>query len=784
MTSSPAARQIRINGIVQGVGFRPFVYQLARHHHLGGHVANTAAGVFLHVEGPARRIDAFLRDLESRKPPLAHIVEITVDLAEPAGLTDFSILKSEDGDHRATLISPDVAVCDQCLTELFDSSDRRYRYPFINCTNCGPRYTIIDDIPYDRPYTSMRHFTMCPQCQAEYDDPNDRRFHAQPNACHLCGPRVSLFDNRQRPVSGDPIARTAELLKDGCIVAIKGLGGFHLAVNAVDDAAVMRLRQRKHREEKPLAVMSPDLAAVQRYAHIATEETELLTSMQRPIVLLTKKVPEKLAYSVAPRNSYIGVMLPYTPLHHLLLRNGFTALVMTSGNLSEEPIAIDNAEAFQRLGDIADYFLIHDRAIYLRSDDSIVRRAAGHTRSIRRSRGFVPMPIFLNEELPPILACGAELKNTICLTKDRQAFVSQHIGDLENLATEDFFKQTVAHLQRILDIRPQWIACDQHPDYLSTQWAMKQQNLPLIQVQHHFAHIVACMAEHHLDEPVIGLAFDGTGLGADGTVWGGEFLVADSAGYRRVAHLETVPMPGAAAAIKTPQRMAVACLHQVYGQDMWDLHLPVVDAMPRTEADILVRMCRQGVNAPLTSSMGRLFDAVAAIIGLRQQVAFEGQAAMELEMIADDQTPERYDFQWRDGEVREIAIAPVIQGVVEDLRGGMPAFIISRKFHNSLIHGCAELGSLLCKEHGLDRVVLSGGCFQNRLLLEGLSRALAGRNLKVYSHRQVPTNDGGIALGQAVAGAALASGKQSRLPVSPFAQSQVPSTQYLSFGDR
>jgi len=770
MTLPPAARQIRINGIVQGVGFRPFVHQLARRHHLRGHVANTAAGVYLHVEGASRQMEAFLRDLATQKPPLAHIVEMTVDAAEPAGYADFSILKSEGGDHRATLISPDVAVCDDCLAELFDPADRRFRYPFINCTNCGPRYTIIDDIPYDRPHTSMRHFTMCPECQAEYDDPDDRRFHAQPNACHQCGPKVSLFDHQRRAVSGDPIVRAAELLKAGRIVAVKGLGGFHLAVNAMDDAAVVRLRQRKHREEKPLAVMSADLATVQQYARITPEEAELLTSMQRPIVLLEKRRPEKLAFSVAPRNAYVGVMLPYTPLHHLLLRNGFTALVMTSGNLSEEPIAIDNTEAFQRLGDIADYFLIHDREIYLRSDDSIVRRAAGRTRPLRRSRGFVPIPIFLKEEMPPVLACGAELKNTVCLTKGRQAFVSQHIGDLENLATEAFFKQTVAHLQRILDIRPQWVVCDLHPDYLSTRWADSQSDLPVIQVQHHFAHIAAGMAEHHLDAPVIGLAFDGTGYGADGTVWGGEFLVTDGVDYRRVAHLETVPMPGAGAAIKAPTRMALACLHQVYGQELWDLDLPAIAAIPRSEADILVRMCEQGINAPLTSSLGRLFDAVAAVIGLRRQVAFEGQAAMELEMIADDPTPERYDFQWREGQVRLISIEPVLRGVVEDLRRGVPAFIISRKFHNTLIHGCAELCTVIGSELQLDRVVLSGGCFQNRLLLEGLTRALTDRNLKVYSHRQVPTNDGGIALGQAVIGAAVAAGRQSRLPVGPLAR--------------
>jgi hydrogenase maturation protein HypF len=763
MTLSPAAKQIRINGIVQGVGFRPFVYQLAGLHGLCGHVANTAAGVTVHIEGAAPQIKAFIADLEAKKPPLAHIVEITIDDTPPAGHRDFSILKSEGSDHRATLISPDVAVCNDCLAELFDPADRRFKYPFINCTNCGPRYTIIADIPYDRPKTSMRHFVMCPQCQAEYDDPHDRRFHAQPNACHRCGPRVLLFDNRRQPVTGDPIARTAELLKAGRIVAVKGLGGFHLAADALNDAAVERLRRRKHREEKPLAVMSADLDAVKYYAHIAPEEAELLASIQRPIVLLTKKRPEKLAFSVAPRNNYVGVMLPYTPLHHLLMQYGFAALVMTSGNLSEEPIAIDNEEAFERLADIADYFLIHDRAIYLRSDDSIVRRAGEETRPIRRSRGFVPIPIFLKERIPSVLACGAELKNTVCLTKGEQAFVSQHIGDLENLATENFFRLTIEHLQRILDIRPELIVCDRHPDYLSTQWAKARQDLPVIQVQHHFAHIAAAMAEHRLDEPVIGLAFDGTGLGDDGTIWGGEILVADLAGFRRVAHLEAVPMPGGAAAIKAPQRMALAYLNQVYGQALWQLNLPALGTLDRTEADVILQMCVRRINAPLTSSLGRLFDGVAAIIGLRQRVAFEGQAAMELEMMADDQTRERYDFQWREGAVRKISVAPVIKAVVEDVQRGLPAFIISRKFHNTLIEGCAALCAAIGKETQLDRVVLSGGCFQNRLLLEGLTRALSRRNMEVYSHRQVPTNDGGICLGQAVIGAALASGKKSRV---------------------
>jgi hydrogenase maturation protein HypF len=764
MTLTCVARKIQVNGIVQGVGFRPFVYQLAAAHDLHGHVANTAAGVSLLVEGPSERIDTFIQALQDRKPPLAQIVEISVEAVEPAGLTDFTIKKSAGAALRATLISPDVAVCDDCLAELFDPADRRFNYPFINCTNCGPRYTIIEDIPYDRPKTSMRGFRMCPQCQAEYDDPNNRRFHAQPNACHQCGPRVALFNGRREPVQGDPIERTAELLKAGHIVAIKGLGGFHLAVDALNDAAVERLRRRKHREEKPLAVMSADLQAVAGYAEVTPEEAELLTSMQRPIVLLTKRRPERLAFSVAPRNHNVGVMLPYTPLHHLLLRHGFAALVMTSGNLSEEPIAIDNDEAFERLRDIADYFLIHDRDIYLRSDDSIVRRVGGETRSIRRSRGFVPAPLFLKEALPPVLACGAELKNTICLIRGRQAFVSQHIGDLENLATENFFQLTIDHLQRILDIRPEWIVCDLHPDYLSTQWAMARQELPRQQVQHHFAHIAAVMAEHGLDQPVIGLAFDGTGYGEDGTVWGGEVLIADLAGYRRVAHFETVPMPGGAAAIKAPVRMALAYLHQVYGpDDLWPLDLPLLRTLDRTQAEVILQMCARRINAPLTSSLGRLFDGVAAIIGLRQQVAFEGQAAMELEMIADDPTDARYPFEWQAGDVHKITLAPIIKGVVADLQQGLPAFIISRKFHNTLIHGCADLCAAIGAESGLDRVALSGGCFQNRLLLEGLITALEARRMTVYSHRLVPSNDGGISLGQAVIGATRAAGRISQV---------------------
>jgi hydrogenase maturation protein HypF len=750
-TEGTLARQVDVSGIVQGVGFRPFIHRLARDHGLYGRVANTASGVTILVEGAADRIAAFIEDLPRRKPPLAHIVAIDCRERPVAGHTDFAIDQSRPGGSRATLIAPDVTVCDDCRRELFDPLDRRFGYPFINCTNCGPRYTIIEDIPYDRPKTSMRRFSMCARCQAEYDDPDDRRYHAQPNACAACGPRVTLYDGRRQPVAADdPIARTAELIRAGRIVAIKGLGGFHLAADAANDQAVALLRARKQREEKPLAVMSADVSTITGYAHLDAADTALLTSIQRPIVLLPKRLPERLAFSVAPRNHYYGVMLPYTPLHYLLMAQGFVAVVMTSGNMSEDPIAIDNEEAFSRLGCIADYFLVHDRPIYLRSDDSIVRRAAGRTRLIRRSRGFVPVPVFLNEELPMVLACGAELKNTVCLTKGRQAFVSQHIGDLENLATEAFFRLTIGHLERVLDINPQAIACDLHPDYLSTQWARSRSDLPVIQVQHHHAHVAACMAEHHLDGPVIGLALDGTGFGPDGTVWGGEALVADPIGYQRAAYLACVSMPGSAAAIKEPWRMGLAYLDHTFGEALWDLDVPLLRNTDRSKAETVVRMAARRINAPLTSSLGRLFDGVAAILGLRQTVAFEGQAAMELEMVADGRAQGSYDFHWTDGPIRQVAVAPLISGVVDDIRQGLPAFIISRKFHDTLIEMWTAVCVAIRDDTSLERVVLSGGCFQNALLLEGLEKALQAQGFDVYSHQLVPTNDAGISLGQAL----------------------------------
>ena len=751
MAEDCVARRLEVNGIVQGVGFRPFVYNLANQYKLKGEVANTSSGVIIHLEGSIHNLESFSKDLAAKQPPLAHIVEITQYDEAVINRKEFRIVESSGTAAMSTLISPDVSICEDCRRELFDPRDRRYHYPFINCTNCGPRYTIIDDIPYDRPKTSMKHFNMCAQCQAEYTDPTNRRFHAQPNACQVCGPRVTLYDRSRHPIqTPDPILKTAALLKQGYIVAIKGLGGFHLAADAENDTAVPALRKRKHREEKPLALMSFDPDRIGRYAQIAQTQARLLTSIQRPIVLLPKKEPNTISAAVAPRNRYFGVMLPYTPLHYILLSHDFTALVMTSGNLSEEPIAIDNEDAFSRLDKIADYFLIHNRDIYLRSDDSITIRSAGADRFIRRSRGYVPVPVFLKKEISPILACGAELKNTICLTRGKMAFLSQHIGDLENLASYEFFRLTIGHMQRILEIKPEIIAHDMHPDYLSTRWAVTQQGIEKIAVQHHHAHIVSAMAENKIGGPVIGLSFDGTGYGTDGAVWGGEILVADEKQFTRAAHFAYIPMPGSAAAIKQPWRMAVSYLYDALGQDIMTLDLPLLRDIEQNKLQIVIQMITQGVNSPDTSSLGRLFDGVAAITGLRKTVAFEGQAAMELEMTADGVADRIYDFEWLTAESIQIQTGPIIRGVVDDVQQGIPVSLISARFHGTLIRLFAELSEILRQKNSLNRVVLSGGVFQNSLLLTGLISALEKKGFEVFSHTLVPTNDGGISLGQAV----------------------------------
>ncbi len=835
--------KITVRGIVQGVGFRPFIYRLAHEQRLNGYVLNDSDGVNIEVQGTTESIERFIERIHSEHPPLAIITSIHTEFSENTQqYTDFVIRESETYDHRSTLISPDVAVCDDCLGELFDPRNRRYLYPFINCTNCGPRYTIIEDIPYDRPFTSMKHFQMCPACESEYHNPTDRRFHAQPNACFECGPKIWLVDSRhiQHPIYGalqtkEPdnlqsriehsaaraqsqfmISRTVELLKQGAIVAVKGLGGFHLAVDATNDDAVVRLRERKHRYEKPLAIMSLDLERIQEYAVYSEAEKQLLLSSQRPIVLLRKKYPNRISANVAPCNEYFGAMLPYTPLHFLLLKNGFLALVMTSGNISEEPIAIDNDEALERLGDIADYFLMHNRDVYLRSDDSVVRMVTGKPTDvehhpnrlqesiseqrlptdnrqpatdnrylyIRRSRGYIPTPVFLKDELPEILAVGAELKNTVCLTKGKNAFLSQHIGDLENVQTLDFFEMTIKHLKRILQINPTVIAYDLHPEYLSTKWALesfdyrsdipplensseavfvagdiRRENYRLIGVQHHHAHIASCLAEHQMDAEVIGIALDGVGYGADEKIWGGEILVADLKDFKRVGHFEYVPMPGGTAAIREPWRMAVSYLYHTYGDEVRNLGIDFIRHVDKAKLEILLRMIQRQLNSPFSSSCGRLFDAVAAIIGIRNTVAYEGQAAMELEhvlgmvdgrakMVDGDGA---YALETVEGDsMTLISARGMIRAIVDDVMHGIPQSVISLKFHNALVNVLVEICHRLREQHQLNTVALSGGCFQNVYLLSRLNEKLLDDGFGVLSHSRVPPNDGGIALGQAV----------------------------------
>jgi hydrogenase maturation protein HypF len=744
---------VSIQGIVQGVGFRPFVYQQAEAGNLTGYVTNTSQGVELEIEGETEAVENFLQNVQNHPPPLARITGFQVDHRALIHDDQFCILQSLIQEERSALISPDIATCPDCRRELRDPADRRYRYPFINCTNCGPRYTIIRDIPYDRSKTTMAAFAMCDACTEEYYFPLSRRFHAQPNACPQCGPQVSLHNEQGvlRDVP-DPILETARLLKQGRIAAIKGLGGFHLAVDAMNEDAVRRLRERKHREEKPLALMSKDLESLSAFVSFSEEEKELLESKERPIVLLTKKYPNAIAPSVAPGNHYFGVMLPYTPVHHLLLDHEFPALVMTSGNLSEEPICIDNEEAFRRLKGIADFFLVHNREIYLRSDDSIVQKVSGRLRQMRRSRGFVPIPIFLKEPISPILACGAELKNTICLTKGNKAFLSQHIGDLENLETLDFFQLTIRHLKQILQIEPEIVAYDLHPDYLSTRYALEHQGVRLIGVQHHFAHIVGCMAEHGLKEKVIGLSLDGTGYGLDGRIWGGEILVGDLSSFERKGHFAYLPMPGGAKAIKEPWRMAVSYLYQAYGERLWEQPLPFLKKLDRSKVETLMQMIRQGINSPLTSSCGRLFDGVAALVGLRETVAFEGQAAMELEMVQGIETTTFYPWEiLKEKEIYLIQPQPIIRGVVEDVQSGSSTRLISRRFHLTLIEILSRVTGEIRSETGIEKVVLGGGVFQNRTLLTGMEERLQGEGFQVYSKALVPSNDGGIALGQAVA---------------------------------
>jgi hydrogenase maturation protein HypF len=750
-------RQIEVSGIVQGVGFRPYVYRLAIGRQLTGNIRNTSAGVTIEVQGPAQGVEDFVAHLPTDAPPLAKITRVLVHEVPCNRESEFRILGSQGGEQVQTLISPDVAICPDCLRELFDSEDRRYKYPFINCTNCGPRFTIVRDIPYDRPRTSMAVFPMCPECQAEYEDPLNRRFHAQPNACWKCGPQIELWNREGKKIPfRDVIAEAAEGLHAGLIVAVKGLGGFHLAADGTNRAAIAHLRERKRRVEKPFAVMVPNIEAAREFCVVSAEAQKVLESVQRPIVLLPKKDGTAIAEHVAPKNRDLGIFLPYTPLHLLLFAEGhFKALVMTSANLSEEPIAIDNAEAVSRLRGIADLFLVHNRDILLRCDDSVVRVSGGKARQLRRSRGFVPVPVFLKEELPPILAVGGELKNTICLTKGSNAFLSQHVGDLENVESYKFFGEAAEHLSRILEIKPEIVAYDLHPDYFSTRWAQHQSGVRLIGVQHHHAHIASCMAENQLEGRVIGFALDGTGYGTDGRIWGGEVLTAGYESFERAAHLEYIPLPGSSSAIREPWRMAVSYLAHYFGDEFLKLDIPFVHTLDRKKTELLLKMMHRRVNSPLTSSCGRLFDAVAALIGIRQEVNYEAQAAIELEMALEaSEENDTYPFGLLPaGKTWIIGARPAFEAVLDDLRAGVPVGTISRRFHNGLVDVFAQVAGLVRDKTKLDRVCLSGGTFNNVYLFERLQKRLAADGFSVFTHSEVPAGDGGLSLGQALVAA-------------------------------
>ena len=817
--------RVVIRGAVQGVGFRPFIYRLATEMELRGWVINNAQGVFIEVEGRKPQLDAFLLRIEPEKPPHASIQSLEASYLDAVGFDVFEIRHSEGSGEKTVLVLPDLATCPDCRREIFDPANRRYHYPFTNCTNCGPRFTIIEALPYDRPNTSMRMFPMCDECRAEYDNPLDRRFHAQPNACPKCGPHLELWDSQGSILDEHDAAlrSVADAIRQGKIVAVKGLGGFHLMADARNDDAVRLLRQRKHREEKPFALMMPLgktddgrrttgdpmgslLQPVEALCEVSELEARLLRSAESPIVLLRKRkesLPGAIvSAAVAPSpNPYLGVMLPYTPLHHLLMAELGFPVIATSGNLSDEPICIDEREALERLRGIADVFLVHNRPIVRHVDDSIVRVMGGREMVMRRARGYAPLPVSLrtddgrrttddhqlpitsyqlpvtnyHSQIPRVLAVGAHLKNAVAVSIGHNVFISQHIGDLETAQAHDAFRRVIDSLSTLYEFQPDGVACDLHPDYLSTQFAeayARQRGLPLVKVQHHVAHVATCMAENELTGRVLGVSWDGTGYGTDGTIWGGEFLATEMPGasFQRVAHLRPFCLPGGDKAVKEPRRVALGVLHEVFGEATWEMDdLAPVAAFSPAERTLIRQMLRQGVNAPVTTSAGRLFDAVASLAGLQQRLNYEGQAAMELEFaIGDVQTDEAYPFTIDDLRLTiddssivnrqssiQIDWAPLIRAVIEDARTinrqssivNRQLSLVAARFHNALV----EMIVAVARRVNEPRVVLTGGCFQNRYLLERAIRRLQDEGFRPYWHQRVPPNDGGIALGQAAA---------------------------------
>ncbi len=751
-----ACKRILVEGIVQGVGFRPFIYKLANQFDLKGIIYNDSKGVYIEVEGDKINVDNFINSISHSAPPLALIENVKSEKNEKKGYDTFSIAPSEEKEDKFILISPDVSTCDDCLVELNNSDDRRFEYPFINCTNCGPRFTIIKNIPYDRPKTTMGKFKQCTDCESEYQNPTNRRFHAQPNACHVCGPHVSLYDNRQNPIQcTNPIDETVKLLRDGFIIALKGLGGYHLACDALNEKVVDKLRERKFRIDKPFAVMIPDVRLLDNICIYTEKEKEFLSTIQRPIVLIKRKSNSPVVRNIAPGNNYLGIMLPYTPLHHIIMKKINSPLVMTSGNISEEPIAYKDADAFERLQNIADYFLIHNREIHLRCDDSVGTVFNGMKTMLRRSRGYVPYPINIPVKTDKhILATGAHLKNTFCFLRDNYAFISHHIGDLENFETLKSFTEGIEHFKKLFYLNPSIIAYDMHPEYLSTKYALDSAIEMKIPVQHHHAHIASCMIENNITGQVIGVSFDGTGYGTDGNIWGGEFFTANFTDFNRIAHFEYIPLPGGEAAIREPWRIIVSNLYHYLGNELDKVDIPFLEELQNKygmNLNLIKQIIDKKINSPLTSAAGRLFDAVSALCRIRYRVNYEAQAAIEFQMLADENERRSYSYDidtktspWK------ISFDSTFREIITDIKNKIHVSKISGKFHNTIAEIISSTAEKIRLKTGLNKIALSGGVFQNALLIEKVIPILNCAKFEVYTNSKIPPNDGGISLGQAV----------------------------------
>lgn len=742
--------KILATGSVQGVGFRPFVYRLASDMQLNGYIQNTSNGVIIEIEGTQTQLNNFLLRLQNEKPSIASVYNIEYSVHDIIGFNTFKIRNSNHTGKKTATILPDIATCKDCLQELFNADDRRYHYPFINCTNCGPRFSIIENIPYDRRSTSMKLFEMCPACKKEYDDVNDRRFHAQPNACPVCGPHVELWNAKNEVIAkhDEALIEAAKQICNGKIIAFKGLGGFQLLVDARNENAVTELRKRKHRNEKPLALMYSSLHKLKEDCNVSADEEKLLLSPAAPIVLLErKKNKNTIADNIAPNNPYLGVMLPYTPLHHLLMYELNFPIVATSGNLSDEPICIDEQEALSRLQNIADIFLVHNRPVVRQVDDSIVRIVAGREQVLRRARGYAPLPIYLKKSLPQMLAVGAHLKNTIAVSNGKEIFISQHIGDLETEQAYSAFKKVISDFKSLYEAEPQQTICDLHPEYLSTKYA-KQLSNDVVTVQHHYAHVLSCIADNEIEDDVLGVSWDGTGLGTDGTIWGSEFLLTNDKGFERVAHFRNFYLPGGEASIKQPRRTAIGILYEMFGEEVFERNdLITVQNFSSSELQLLKKVLKKKINTPVTCSAGRLFDAVASLIGLRQELNFEGQAAMELEFMIDKKVEANYSLDIKNKKPFVIDWQPMIVEIIYDIQHKIDKGIIAAKFHNTLVEMIVSIANKI----GEEKIVLTGGCFQNKYLTEKAVMRLNEEGFKSYWHQRIPCNDGGISVGQIIA---------------------------------